>query len=61
MPSCKENTPPALNNLIIELLGLKLYKEAHQLVNNRLSAMLLGTQLLLNQSYMAFVATTDKK
>jgi hypothetical protein len=40
--------PLALNNFITELLSLKLYKEAHQLVNNRLSIMLLGTQLLLN-------------
>jgi hypothetical protein len=59
--SRKENTPPIFNNLITELLGLKLYKEAHQLVNNELSAMSLGTQLLLNQSYMAPVATPDKK
>jgi hypothetical protein len=29
MPSYKENTPLAFNNLIIELLGLKLYKEAY--------------------------------
>ena len=28
-PSHKENTPPALNNFIAELLSLKLYKEAH--------------------------------
>jgi hypothetical protein len=29
MPSRKENTPSTLNNLIIELLSLKLYKEAY--------------------------------
>ena len=28
-PSRKEDTPPTLNNLIIELLSLKLYKEAY--------------------------------
>ena len=28
MPSYKENTPPTFNNLITELLSLKLYKEA---------------------------------
>ena len=37
MPGRKENTPPALNDLIIELLGLKLYKEAYYLVNNKVS------------------------
>src|SRR5437899_3250304 len=30
----KENTPPALNDLIAELLGLQLYKEVHHRVNN---------------------------
>jgi hypothetical protein len=48
MLNYKENTPLALNNLITELLGLKLYKEAHQLVNNRLFIILLGAQPLLN-------------
>jgi hypothetical protein len=47
MPSYKENTPLALNNLIIELFGLKLYEKVYQLVNNRLFIILLGTQLLL--------------
>jgi hypothetical protein len=60
-PGRKENTPPALNDLIAELLGLKLYKEAHQLVNNKPSAMSLGAQPLLNQSYIAPVAIPDKK
>jgi hypothetical protein len=43
MPSCKENTPLVLGDLITELLGLKLYKEAYQLVNNRPFIMSLGT------------------
>jgi hypothetical protein len=29
MPSYKENTPLVFNNLITELFGLKLYKEAY--------------------------------
>ena len=61
MLSCKENIPPTFNNFITELLSLKLYKEAHQLVNNKLSIILLGTQLLLNQSYTVPVATPNKK
>ena len=61
MLSCKENTPPTFNNLITELLGLKLYKEAHQLVNNKLSIILLSTQLLLNRSYTAPVTIPNKR
>ena len=60
-PGRKENTPPALNDLIADLLGLKLYKEAHQSVNDEPSAMSLGAQPLLNRSYTAPVATPDKK
>ena len=41
MPSYKENIPPVFNNLIIELFGLKLYKEAYYLVNNKASIILL--------------------
>ena len=53
--------PPTFNNLIAELLSLKLYKEAYQSVNNKPSVILLGSYPLLNQSYTALVATPDKK
>ena len=43
MPSYKKNISSTFNNFIAELLSFKLYKEAHQLVNNKLSVMLLGT------------------
>ena len=43
MLSYKENTPPAFNNFITELLSLKLYKEAYQLINNKPSVISLGT------------------
>ena len=49
MPSHKENIPPALNDLIVELLGLKLYKETYYPVNNKASIISLRTQPLLNQ------------
>ena len=61
MPSYKENILLALNDLIAKLLGLKLYKEAHQPVNDGLSIMSLGAQPLLNRSYIAPVAIPDKK
>ena len=48
MPSHKENMPFAFNNFIIELLSFKLYKKAHQLVNNKLSVISLSAQPLLN-------------
>jgi hypothetical protein len=61
MPSYKKNTPPTFNNLIIELLNFKLYKEAYQPINNKPSIMSLTAQLLLNQFYIAPIATLNKK
>jgi hypothetical protein len=61
MLSYKENTLPTFNNFIIKLLSLKLYKEAHQLINNKPFTILLAARLLLNQFYIVPVATLNKK
>jgi gag-polypeptide of LTR copia-type len=54
-PGRKENTPPALNDLIAELLGLERYKEAQQSANDP-SALSLRGQPTPTESHKAHTA-----